>query len=84
MLLSSFALIKLKNTSVKEISRLIKLVTNASKFDKILVIGNYGNFNIGDEIILKEIIRTEYSLNTNPGKPLFCTDEKSNFCRHLS
>jgi len=78
MLLSSFALIKLKNTSVEEINRLIKLAIKYRKFDKILVIGNYGNFNIGDEIILKEIIR-QYSLNTDPNTPLFLIPTRNPF-----
>lgn len=42
MLLSSFTLIKLKNTSVEEIRRLVNLAIRGHKSEMILVIGNYG------------------------------------------
>jgi polysaccharide pyruvyl transferase WcaK-like protein len=48
------------------------------KFDKILVIGNYGNFNIGDEILLKEIIR-QNSIGTDANRPLFLIPTRNPF-----
>jgi polysaccharide pyruvyl transferase WcaK-like protein/O-antigen/teichoic acid export membrane protein len=78
VILSAFVLIKLKNTSIEEISGLVNLAIDPRGTKKIFVIGNYGNFNIGDEIILKEVIR-RYSSDLDSNTPHFLIATRNPF-----
>jgi len=76
--LTSIAIIAFKNTSLEELKYLVNSVIRRDMVEqnsqsKYLLIGNYGNFNIGDEILLKQIIREKrkssekfYVLTRNP------------------